>query len=196
MQKLHRIISRGTINWVLIYMFDLSRVQKYAEGLYKENAFLCHGAAICVGGKAYIFFAPSGTGKTTHTKFWADIYKDDFAVINDDKPIVTVGGKVPAEIIVSSSPICGKEGLMNKNLKAPLAAICIVKRGAANEIKKVSASEKLSEILNQIYRPESAEGLTRTYELINTVFSKIDLYELHCLPNKEAAVLAHDAMVR
>lgn len=41
-----------------------------------------------IDGKAYMFSAPSGTGKSTHAKLWRDCFGDRVTMINDDKPLI------------------------------------------------------------------------------------------------------------
>ena len=41
-----------------------------AAQLPAHHRFLMHGAAIAFDGAAYLFTAPSGTGKTTHVRLW------------------------------------------------------------------------------------------------------------------------------
>ena len=173
--------------------FNVEEIKKYADQLYKIDAMYCHGAAINCQGKAYVFFAPSKTGKSTHLKFWMKLFADEISMINDDKPIIKLeDGKV----IVESSPYCGKEGWKVDGARAELGAICILKRGEENSIKKVLAKDHFEEILNQIYRPEDNAAMLKTFDLIDKVFKNCDIYEMYCLPNEEAAIMAHDTMVK
>ena len=59
-----------------------------AEKLPFFDGFVFHGAAVEVNGKAYVFTAPSGTGKSTHIKLWMDALGEKVRVINGDKPIL------------------------------------------------------------------------------------------------------------
>ena len=55
--------------------------------LLKNHGFMLHASAVEVDGKAYLFSASSGTGKSTHTKLWQEYFGYDKAlIINDDKP--------------------------------------------------------------------------------------------------------------
>ena len=48
------------------------------------NVFLFHCAALEFDGKAYLFSAPSGTGKSTHLGLWRKNLKDRISIINGD----------------------------------------------------------------------------------------------------------------
>ena len=54
-----------------------------------------HGAVIRYKGKAYLFTAPSGTGKTTHIRQWLKKAEGTF-VVNGDKPLIKVENTLAA----------------------------------------------------------------------------------------------------
>ena len=60
--------------------------EKMTLALLPRDIFLMHGSALCMDDRAYIFTAPSGTGKSTHARLWREIYGDRVRMINDDKP--------------------------------------------------------------------------------------------------------------
>ena len=61
-----------------------------AEKLVEYDILLFHGSALCMDGQAYIFTAPSGTGKSTHARLWWEAFGDRVWMINDDKPLIRV----------------------------------------------------------------------------------------------------------
>lgn len=66
----------------------------YAGGQFNRKildygGIMIHASAVAVDGKAYLFSAPCGTGKSTHTKQWQKYFGAERAVIiNDDKPVL------------------------------------------------------------------------------------------------------------
>ena len=57
--------------------------------LLKHQGFMIHASAVEKEGKAYLFSAPSGTGKSTHAQLWRQTFKGEpIRIINDDKPAV------------------------------------------------------------------------------------------------------------
>ena len=50
------------------YLETLAVYRKIAEWMPMYNTLLFHGSVIAVDGKAYLFTAKSGTGKSTHTR--------------------------------------------------------------------------------------------------------------------------------
>lgn len=56
------------------YLETLALLRKISDILPNHNRFLMHGASISYEGKAFLFTAPSGTGKSTHIRLWKNIW--------------------------------------------------------------------------------------------------------------------------
>ena len=59
--------------------------EKIAEKLLEQDTLLLHGSTVAVDGQAYLFTAPCGTGKSTHTRLWRELFGDRAVMVNDDK---------------------------------------------------------------------------------------------------------------
>ena len=70
--------------------------RKIAENLLLHNVLLIHGSAIAVDGKGYLFTAKTGTGKSTHTRLWRQVFGSRAVMINDDKPFLQFTGRASA----------------------------------------------------------------------------------------------------
>ena len=90
-----------------------------AEKLTEYDVLLLHGSALCMDGEAVIFTAGSGTGKSTHSRMWRELFGDQVWMINDDKPLLRIGEE---STLVFGSPWDGKQHL-RRNASAPLKAI-------------------------------------------------------------------------
>lgn len=152
-----------------------------AEQLPQFNRFVFHGAAIEYDGKAYLFTAPSGTGKTTHINLWKKHLGDDVGIINGDKPIVYMGD----DAVVYGTPWAGKEGYQ-KNTNAKIKAICILKQAKQNNISKLSESEAVNHLMRQVYMPQNAIALSNTLSLIGKMIETVPVYMLECDISQEA----------
>lgn len=157
------------------------------EYVYTNQAFInrvvylggvmIHSSCISYKDKAILFSADSGTGKSTHTGLWKELYKDDVKFINDDKPIIRL---VNDEVIAYGTPWSGKTDL-NSNINAPLKGIVILKRGINNEIRKVSLNEVIKEVFANIIIPtENKEIASLALNVYNKILTKVPLYELKC----------------
>ena len=63
------------------HMEIITLLRKIADYITQYNRALMHGSAICVDGKAYIFTALSGTGKSTHTALLRKLLGDRCTMI-------------------------------------------------------------------------------------------------------------------
>ena len=52
------------------YLETLAVYRKIVESMLGYDTLLMHGAVIAVGNKAWLFTAPSGTGKSTQAELW------------------------------------------------------------------------------------------------------------------------------
>lgn len=147
-----------------------------AEQLPRFDRFVFHGAAVEYQNNAYVFAAPSGTGKTTHISLWKKHLGDSLSVINGDKPIIKASQN---DFTVYGTPWAGKEGLHN-NIKAPLKAICFLKQGKQNKISLLDKSEALTRILKQVYIPKNKNALSQTLSIISNIIENIPIYLLEC----------------
>ena len=90
------------------YLETLAVYRKICTKLLEKNVLLFHGSAIEVDGEAYLFTAKSGTGKSTHTALWRQMFGNRAIMINDDKPLLKV---VSEGVCVCGTPWNGKHRL-------------------------------------------------------------------------------------
>ena len=162
-----------------------------AEQLPQFDRFVFHGAAIEYDGSAYLFTAPSGTGKTTHINLWHKYLGDKVDIINGDKPIISVD-KIST---VYGTPWAGKEGYQ-RNASAPLKAICILKQGKENKITKLEVAEAVNHLMRQVYLPSDPSALSKTLELLGTVIENTPVYILECDISKAAFETSFNQMTK
>ena len=116
--------------------------------LIAHDGFLLHSSAVVLNDKAYLFSAPSGTGKSTHTSLWLKEFPGA-EILNDDKPAIRI---LKDGIYVYGTPWSGKTDL-NLNRKIPLQGIAFLERGEANTIAPMNSMKALENLLNQTVRP-------------------------------------------
>lgn len=172
------------------YLETLALYRKIVDKLLEYQILLFHGSAIEVDGQCYLFTAPSGTGKSTHVRFWREHFGERAVMINDDKPLLSINAD---KILVHGTPWNGKHQL-GSNRSAPLKAICLLQRGTANHIEAISPSEALSILLQQSYRSKNPEKLGCTLELVDALTKCCKFYRLHCNLDPSAAATAFMGM--
>ena len=162
----------------------------FAEFLFHHDTLLLHGSALAVDGNGYLFTAHSGTGKSTHTRYWQQLFGTRMVMVNDDKPFVTLSAD---GVILHGSPWSGKHGL-DCNLSVPLRGICLLERGSENRIQRILPGEMLPMVQKQCYCPldDSKHDTFRalTEALTNTVW----VWRMTCTKDPAAAEVAYHAM--
>jgi hypothetical protein len=166
----------------------LAVYRKIVTKMLDFNTFLMHGAVVAVGDKAWLFTAPSGTGKTTHINLWLKNIPGSY-VVNGDKPLIRVGD----ECTVYGTPWAGKEG-MNRNVGVKLCGIVILNRGAENHIEKVHMTQILPVLIQQSYRPKDKVELEKTLSLLSRLGKMIPMYQLYCNMNPDAAFTSYNVL--
>lgn len=172
------------------YLESLAFYRKFcSEAVYKSTV-LFHSSAIALDGEAYLFAAPSGTGKSTHTGIWRNVFGDRAVMVNDDKPLI----KIKKDgAVVYGTPWDGKHKLSN-NISAPIKGICFLTRGKENSIKRLDRIQALPFLLAQTFRPEGEEGARKMLELALSLIDTVPMWQLSCNISNEAAVVAYEGM--
>lgn len=153
------------------------------------SGMLLHASAVIKGGYAYLFSAPSGTGKSTHTGLWLKNFSDA-EILNDDKPAIRVED---SRVYVYGTPWSGKSDL-NLNLRVPLGGICFLERSEKNFIKEISGAEAIPLILNQTVRPRKMDNINNLLDVLDEVIKNTSIYKMGCNISDEAANMAYEAM--
>ncbi len=144
--------------------------------LYHYQCFLVHAAALLYHGKAYLFVAPSGTGKTTHMMLWKKCLGEKMAILNGDKPFLRMQD---GKITVYGSPWQGKEGY-GMNASAPLGGVFLLDRAAENSVRPAAVPEALQKLLFATVFPEEAEGRAKVLDFMGSLYRAVPVAMLYC----------------
>lgn len=158
--------------------------------LLRKNGFMLHSSAVELDGKAYFFSAPSGTGKSTHTRQWVKLFGERAHIINDDKPAIMIREN---GITACGTPWSGKSDL-NVNTEVPLRGICMLERSEHNFIEPLSADKAIFSILNQTVRPPLERDMDSLLTLLDRVVTDVPVWRMGCNISTDAAQIAYDAM--
>lgn len=151
-----------------------------AQLLLPKNAFFIHSSFISVGGKAVLFSAASGTGKSTQADLWEKHRNAE--VINGDKAGILVENGVHA----CGVPFCGTSGIC-KSKSFPLGAIILLGQSAENRITRLSGIGALQGILQNIYLDLLAPNEQATvFDLLIKLLESVPVYRFECTPDEKA----------
>lgn len=164
--------------------------EQFYRRLPERSGFMLHSSAVILDGKAYLFSAPSGTGKSTHTALWREIFGERAVILNDDKPAIMLRKD---GITACGTPWSGKSDL-NINSEVPIQGICVLTRSGENYIRPLAANRAVYSLLDQTIRPEDADAMDALLSCIDRVAANIPVWQMGCNITPEAAKLAYKYM--
>ena len=162
----------------------------FYTALLKFGGFMLHSSAVEVDGKAYLFTAPSGTGKSTHTGLWLQLFGEKARIINDDKPAIRIIDEVA---YAYGTPWSGKSDL-NINVAVPVQGICVLERSETNFIESLDEGTAVFSVLNQTIRPRNPEYMNNLLTILDKVIGSVPVWRMGCNISVEAAQTAYNAM--
>ncbi len=166
--------------------------RRVADFLINRDTLMVHGSTVAVDGDAYLFTAACGTGKSTHTRLWREVFGDRAVMVNDDKPFLRITSE---GVFAYGSPWSGKHGLAT-NICVPLMGICSLHRGKENRITGAKPGQLLALLSHQTHQPEEANLALKAMALVERLSEMVPLWEMYCNKEPEAARVAYGAMHR
>ena len=162
----------------------------FYEKLIEFGGMMLHASAVVVDDRAYLFSAPSGTGKSTHTELWLRLFGTDAYILNDDKPALRV---VDGTLYAYGTPFSGKYDI-SENRRVPLAGIAFIERSETNSIARMAQNKAIYSLLNQTARPASVSLYSVLLQNLDRVLRLTPIYQLKCNMDIEAAHVAYETM--
>ncbi|MGN0450167.1 MAG: hypothetical protein ACI4G0_07440 [Ruminococcus sp.] len=171
---------------------EFSYAGKFCKSIIKYDAMLIHSSAIEYNGKAYLFSADSGVGKSTHTSLWRKAFGNVVKMINDDKPVVRV---FDGKAVAYGTPFDGGSGIAN-NISAPLGAVVFIERGESNSIRKAETPEIIKRLYFSTAHFVSRDTADKMLTNFENLLSCSDFYIMTCNMDISAAYLARNEIVK
>lgn len=164
-------------------------MRQTAACLLEKDVLLLHGSTVAVDGRAYLFTAKTGVGKSTHTRLWRQVFGDRAVMVNDDRAFLR---RTDEGVLAYGSPWSGKHGL-DTNFCVPLAGICILERGGENRIAPLSPADALPLLMEQSFIPGD-DDFHQVSRLTENLTQNVPLWKMACTKEPEAAKTAYEAM--
>lgn len=162
----------------------------YRQLINEYNGLMLHSSAVVVDDKAYLFSARSGTGKSTHTGKWLDIFGREAYILNDDKPAIRI---LNDGIYAYGTPWSGKHDI-SVNKKVELQGICFLERDSKNWIKRIDPISSFVLMCEAILRKIPTEEFQKETDLMKKIIENVPIYSMGCLPNIDAAKMSYETM--
>jgi len=164
----------------------------FCRHLLDHDGLVLHASALAYEGRAFLFSAPCGTGKSTHARLWQEYFgTDKVLIINDDKPALRC---VDSAFYVYGTPWSGKSD-QNLNVKVPLQAICFLEQSSNNWIEKSDSKTSLKLMLSQTLRPYDINLMENLLSLVDKLIRHVPIYKMGCNTGPEAVEMAYQAML-
>ena len=171
-------------------MENLAFSTQFNRRAIRFQTMLVHSSAVVCDGRAYLFSADSGVGKSFHTRLWLQAFGDRVHILNDDKPVVCMSGEVP---MVCGTPFDGGSGVA-LNESVPLGAIIFIERGGQNAVRVPAAKEIIQRLYFQTVRIVNAATADRMLDNFARLISMTKFYVLTCNTDIAAAYTAYNAI--
>lgn len=150
-----------------------------------------HCAAFVWRQKAWLFAAPSGTGKTTQYRLWKMLFGNEVQMLNGDKAVLKID---ECGVLVFPSPWRGKENMGNR-ITAPLGGIILLEQAAENSICRLSAKKAAGRVYLQfMFARETTEQLLAVCSLEHRLLSTAPVWLLKNRGDEESTLLCHETL--
>ncbi len=160
----------------------------FYEQLTQFDGIMLHSSCVEYKGKAYLFSAPSGTGKSTHTHLWLK-HLPSSRIINDDKPAIRI---IDGKFYAFGTPWSGKTN-ESENTGVEIAGICFLSRGE-NKIKRIPGVAAIKKFMDQTVRPADKHLMSKMLDILNSILTEIPIYEMSCDMSEGAVRTAYEGM--
>ncbi len=139
-----------------------------------KGMYAIHSASVLYKEKAWLFSAPSGTGKSTHARLWTQY--SDAVNINGDLNLIGIKEGAPC---VFGIPWCGTSEIFTKE-DYPLGGVVFLKQASENRIEEFTYEKALVTLsrrsISPLWKSESLEKMMHDLEPVSTQITSLRLY--------------------
>lgn len=159
--------------------------------LATQRAVILHSAYIDYKGKAILFSAPSGTGKSTQAELWR-MNREGTEVVNGDRSILTCRGGIPE---ANGLPFCGTSKIYKKKT-LPIRAIVVLRQGKQNVIHRLQPLEAVQWLLSECNVMFGIrQDVENTVDLLTELVQSVPVFWFSCLPDVSAVSVLEQALI-
>lgn len=179
----------------LLPMLEFNELATRAsDWLLPFNRCVFHGVSFLWRGKAWIFTAPSGTGKSTQYVLWKHLYGEELSILNGDKPILECSESGPP--VVWPSPWRGKER-MGRQKAAPLGGIIYLVQGAENHISMMPPARMIVPLFAQfLFTASTPEAVRQVCAMEDRLLRVVPVWQLTNRGDEASARLTYDTIAK
>lgn len=143
--------------------------------MIEQDSLILHCAYIVYKGKAILFSAPSGVGKSTQAELW-ERYRKSYTV-NGDRALLR---KIDNRWTACGWPVCGSSEICNLK-DTPVHAIVMLTQSKTNHAEKLSPVHAFTQLYGQITINQWNAGfIERALSNLEDIICSVPVYHLHC----------------
>jgi len=188
-------IARGT-NESFVHIRPLSfgtktilRAMEIEHFIVKNYGLLFHCAYVEVDGKALIFTAPSGIGKSTQAKLWCD--NKDAALINGDRCALMLKDGI---LYACGVPYCGSSRV-NINKTLPVWAIVYLEQAPVSTVNPLVGISSFKRIMEGVcVNTWNSSDMSLCINTVTAIAENIPVINLSCTPDVTAVEILSKAL--
>ena len=162
---------------------DMLHLAAEAEG------FVLHCSYVEHNGKAILFTAPCGTGKTTQAELWHK-YRGA-RIVNGDRALIRWDGE---KLLAEGIPYCGSSTYCEK-ASLPVEAVVYLAQAPRTSIRPLGGYEAFSRIWEGVnVHTWDRRDLERASEAAQRLASTVPIFYLPCTPDESAVTALEQAL--
>lgn len=155
----------------------------------QAGGFVFHCSCVEHNGKAILFTAPCGTGKTTQAELWHKFR--DARIVNGDRAAVRWDGKA---LLAEGIPYCGSSTYCEK-ASLPIAAVVYLDQAPVTSIRRMRGYEAFARLWEGVnVRTWDREDLDRATDVVQRLASTVPIFYLPCTPDESAVTALEQAL--
>ena len=165
------------------------QVMEAEHAITRRGGIVLHASFVNAGGRAILFTAPSGTGKSTQADLW-ETYRGTRTANGDRCLLRREKGIWRAE----GWPVCGSSGICHVE-RHPIRAIVMLSQAPENQIQRLSQGNAFSQVYSQITVNRWAKrSVVQAMDLIEDLTKEIPVYHLACNISEQAVACLERAL--
>ena len=166
------------------FALNNSLMLQYAFATATLGTLEMHASTVVNAGKAYLFLAKSGTGKSTHSRMWLRAIPGTH-LMNDDNPVVRTFAD--GRVIAYGTPWSGKTPCYRAE-SFPVGAFVRIERAGENRLQRLSVVESYASVYSSCsgFKADRAMG-DGLHAAISAAVQGAPSFAMHCLPDEDAA---------
>lgn len=162
---------------------QLSGVMRLAYLLLASTHHMAalHSSSILYHGKAWLFSAPSGTGKSTHADLWHSLLNTP--ILNGDSNLLAFQDDEP---VIHGIPWCGTSRIFDTETY-PLGGIILLKQAKEDFVEELSFDKKQFFLLQRLITPSWNQDMqSRNLQFVEKLTKHILVCRLYCTKEPSA----------